>query len=102
MNKVKEFLENYMIHILCVLFLLIVWNNCSQSKTNGKLVKQNNELILQLDSIRNTLVTKDHLSKQLQIEGLRTEKRMIQSTDRKMMDLNRQTEIDSELKKLGN
>ena len=36
----------------------------------------------------------------LQIEGLKSEKRMIQSTDRKMMDLQRQAEIDREIKRL--
>jgi len=61
MNKLKEFLENYMIHILCVLFLLITWNNCSQQSTNGKLVKQNKELVLQLDSIKRYIPTEEKL-----------------------------------------
>ena len=37
----------------------------------------------------------------LQIEGLKTEKRMIQSTDRKILDVNRQSEIDKELETLN-
>jgi hypothetical protein len=40
------------------------------------------------------------ISKDIKIEGLKVEKRMIQSTDRKMMDVNRQSEIDKELKTL--
>ena len=39
--------------------------------------------------------------KDLQIEGLKAEKRMIQSTDRKMFDVSRQTEIDKEIEKLS-
>jgi hypothetical protein len=38
--------------------------------------------------------------KDLLIEGLKTEKRMIQSTDRKMIDVNRQASIDQEIQKL--
>jgi hypothetical protein len=33
----------------------------------------------------------------LQIEGLKSEKRMIQATDRKMLDVQRQTKIDEEI-----
>ena len=40
------------------------------------------------------------LQKQIKIEGLKTEKRMIQSTDRKILDVNRQAEIDKELQQL--
>ena len=38
--------------------------------------------------------------KDLEIEGLKAEKRMIQSVDRKILDVNRQSEIDQEIKKL--
>ena len=47
-----------------------------------------------LDSLNKTL------QKEIKVEGLKVEKRMIQSTDRKIMDLNRQIEIDKELKQL--
>jgi hypothetical protein len=39
-------------------------------------------------------------SKQLQIEGLKSEKRMIQATDRKLLDVQRQTQIEDEIKKI--
>jgi hypothetical protein len=48
------------------------------------------------------MVTKEDLAKELKKEGLKSEKRMIQSTDRKMLDVSRQTQIDEELKKLEN
>ena len=36
----------------------------------------------------------------LEIEGLKSEKRMIQATDRKIFDVNRQNQIEQEIKKL--
>ena len=44
--------------------------------------------------------TKAELKRSIEIEGLKAEKRMIQSTDRRIMDVNRQSEIDAEIKKL--
>ena len=41
------------------------------------------------------------LNIQLQISGLEAEKRMIQATDRKLIDVRRQTEIENEIKKLN-
>ena len=38
--------------------------------------------------------------RELKIEGLNSEKRMIQSTDRKLFDMNRQSEIDKEISQL--
>ncbi|NCX04527.1 MAG: hypothetical protein EBW68_01945, partial [Actinobacteria bacterium] len=53
-------------------------------------------------SYMDSLCTKNELNKIIEIEGLKAEKRMIQSTDRKIMDVNRQSEIDLEIKKLEN
>ena len=36
----------------------------------------------------------------LKIEGLKSEKRMIQATDRKMLDVQRQNEIEKEIQSL--
>ena len=47
-----------------------------------------------------TLVTKEEMAKELKRSGLEAEKRMIQATDRKLLDVRRQTEIEEELKKL--
>ena len=49
-----------------------------------------------------SLCTKNELNRIIEIEGLKAEKRMIQSTDRKIMDVNRQSKIDIEIKKLEN
>jgi hypothetical protein len=41
------------------------------------------------------------LDAQLKISGLESEKRMIQATDRKLLDVRRQTEIENEIKRLN-
>jgi len=55
-------------------------------------------LAVDVKNLKDTAVTKTDL----RIEGLKSEKRMIQSTDRKLLDVNRQSQIDAELKKLEN
>ena len=57
-----------------------------------------NATLEQLKKQNDSLFTQ--VQKQIKIEGLESEKRMIQSTDRKLMDVNRQSEIDKEIKEL--
>jgi hypothetical protein len=64
--------------------------------TNSELTKLRKEVQTQRQ-VLDKLPTK----KDLQIEGLKSEKRMIQATDRKMLDVQRQTEIDKEIEKLN-
>jgi len=101
MKKVKEFLKEYMDYIVFVLVLIIFLKTC---KTNGKIEnveKKLNTTTQKIDSLNNSLtnLNKD-LKKEIKIEGLKSEKRMIQSTDRKMLDVTRQTEIDKEISEL--
>jgi len=94
-----KFIEQHIIKILIAfgfVFVVLFVQNCSTSRKLDKLEKQDKITNAQLDSI----ATRDELTKALTIEGLKSEKRMIQSTDRKMLDVNRQTAIDEELKKL--
>jgi hypothetical protein len=59
------------------------------------------KVLNEIDSVKTEISNlKQELKKEIKVEGLKTEKRMIQSTDRKIMDLNRQIEIDKELKQL--
>jgi Fe2+ transport system protein B len=92
MNKFNLFLENHGTKIVLVLLMLTYMKSCSIDSEVSKLKKEakaNQEII-------NALPT----AKQLQIEGLKAEKRMIQATDRKLIDVRRQTEIEEEIKKL--
>lgn len=89
MNKFNLFLEKHGIKIIIVLLLLTYMKSCSVNSEVTKVKKQ----ITVLDS----LATK----KDLEIEGLKAEKRMIQATDRKMMDVQRQSEIDKQIETLS-
>jgi len=91
--KFLEFLKKYQQHLLLVLFLLLLLKSCG---TNSEVTKLRKEVESQ-KAILTSLPTK----KDLQIEGLKSEKRMIQATDRKMLDVQRQTEIDNEIEKLN-
>ncbi len=78
--------------ILLFLFLLLFLKQCGVGRDLERIKKENLKISGKMDS----LVSK----KDLIIEGLKTEKRMIQSTDRKMIDVTRQSSIDQEIQKL--
>jgi len=83
--------------IFFFLLVVIFFNTCGNpTKGTNKRVE---ELTQQVDSLR-TELQKVPTAKQLQIEGLKAEKRMIQSTDRKMLDVQRQSAIDKEIQAL--
>jgi len=89
MNKVEQFLQKQGLKVVIFLLVLTYMKSCGVDREVTKVKKQ----LITLDS----LATK----KDLEIEGLKAEKRMIQATDRKMLDVQRQSDIDVELKKLG-
>ena len=89
MNKVEQFLQKHGLKVVIFLLVLTYMKSCGVDREVTKVKKQ----LTTLDS----LATK----RDLEIEGLKAEKRMIQATDRKMLDVQRQSDIDVELKKLG-
>jgi serine/threonine protein phosphatase PrpC len=91
METIKNFIKKNFSTIVMILALLTFFKSCGDSRALAKMNKQ-----------METLVTKEDLAKELKKEGLKTEKRMIQATDRKMLDVSRQTQIDEELKKIEN
>ena len=94
MNKFEEFVDKHFHKIALFLLAVILFNTCGNPvKPLNKRVDSLNEKI---DSLTKITVTQ----KQLRIEGLKAEKRMIQSIDRKIIDVNRQSEIDKELDSL--
>jgi hypothetical protein len=95
MKLLEKIKGNFEIISLCLLAIVLV-RQCSSNRDIDKLEKQSKIQTSILDSIS----SREELEILLEIEGLKTEKRMIQSTDRKMLDVNRQTEIDAEIKKL--
>jgi len=91
-----NFLNLHFSKIAVGLLFVIFIQECNNSSKLSDLEKKVKVANVKLDSIS----TRDELQAKLEIEGLKAEKRMIQSTDRTMLDVNRQSEIDSQLKKL--
>jgi len=89
----KKFVENNFTVIVLVIALLGLFKSCGDGRELSKMRKE-------VQTIKDSTYTKEELNLRLQIEGLKAEKRMIQSTDRKILDVNRQTQIDNEIKKL--
>jgi hypothetical protein len=91
-----NFINQNFSKIVVGLLLVILLQECSNSSNISGLEKKVKSANAKLDSI----CRRDELVSRLEIEGLKAEKRMIQSTDRTMLDVNRQAEIDIQLKKL--
>lgn len=89
----KKFVENNFTVIVLVIALLTFFKGCSDSR---EITKIKNEI----KTIKDSTYTKKELNIVLQIEGLKSEKRMIQATDRKILDVQRQTKIDQEVVEL--
>lgn len=92
----KEFLKKNFTIIVLVLAVLTFFKSCGDSRALSKMNKQMETLVTKEEM----LVTKEEMAKELRRSGLEAEKRMIQATDRKLLDVRRQTEIEEELKKL--
>ena len=94
MNKFEQFIEKHFNKLALFLLIVTFLNTCGNPNkvTNKRL----DALTTKIDSLQSITVNK----KDLQIEGLKAEKRMIQSVDRKIFDVNRQTEIDKEIETL--
>jgi hypothetical protein len=95
MKKVTDFIEKYG---LILLLVLIVTSTCSSGMSKRRSEKKISD---QFDSLKTEIKTlKNDLKKEIKIEGLKVERRMIDATDRKILDVNRQTKIDSILQQL--
>ena len=95
MKIIEKIKSNFEVIVLVFLAVLFV-KQCGANRDIEKLAKQSKIQSAILDSVAN----KQELKNMIEIEGLKVEKRMIQSTDRKILDVNRQSEIDLEIKKL--
>ena len=101
MKNILNFLDKWSTRIMLPLSLIVFLKTCSTNSKIEKLEKKVTEQTNKIDSIvKNNSVSKDLLDRMLKVEGLKSEKRMIQSTDRKILDVNRQSEIDKEIQNL--
>ena len=89
----KKFIENNFVVIVLVIALLTFFKGCGDTRELSKIKND-------IKTIKDSTYTKDELNRQLRISGLEAEKRMIQATDRKIMDVQRQSEIEREIDNL--
>jgi hypothetical protein len=90
----KKFVQNNFTVIVLVIAFLGFFKSCNDSRHLSKIK-------LEIKTIKDSTYTKTELDKQLKISGLEAEKRMIQATDRTLLDVRRQTEIEEEIKRLN-
>lgn len=89
MKPILNFIDAWGVRIMFLLVVITFFKTCS---TNSKVQAVN-------DSV-DTLSVK--LRREIKIEGLKSEKRAIQASDRKILDVTRQTQIDQEISKISN
>lgn len=89
----KKFLETNFTIIVLLISLITLFKSCGDSRQLSKIKSE-------IKSIKDSTFTKEELLRELKISGLESEKRMIQATDRKLLDVRRQTEIEAEIEKL--
>jgi hypothetical protein len=89
MKPILNFIDAWGIRIMFLLVVITFFKTCS---TNSRVQAVN-------DSV-DTLSVK--LRREIKIEGLKSEKRAIQASDRKILDVTRQTQIDQEISKISN
>jgi hypothetical protein len=89
----KKFVQENFVVIVLAITLLTFFKGCSDSRELSKIKKD-------IQNIKDSTFTKEELLVELKISGLESEKRMIQATDRKLLDVRRQTEIEEEIKAL--
>ena len=95
-----KFIDQHFTKIIIIILFIAFIQTCTISRKSSSLEKQSKITNARLDSIQTIIFSKTDISKLIEIEGLKSEKRMIQATDRKIFDVNRQAEIDKEIKKL--
>jgi hypothetical protein len=93
MNKFNLFLTDHGTKFILVLLVLIYFKSCGIDSELSKLKKEikiENTNAAEVKLLIKNLPTKLDIT----VEGLKAEKRMIQGTDRKMLDVQRQNEIE--------
>ena len=89
----KNFIQKNFTTIVLVITLVSFFKGCGDGRELSKIRKE-------IQIIKDSTYTKQEMNVELIIMGLESEKRMIQATDRKLLDVHRQTQIDQEIKKL--
>jgi hypothetical protein len=94
MKTLLNIIDQWGLRVSLLLVLIISLKTCSTNSKIEKVTEKTEKIKTQIDSLS------VELRKEIRLEGLKSEKRMIQSTDRKILDVNRQSEIDKEISNL--
>jgi hypothetical protein len=89
----KKYIQENFTMIVFVIAVLSLLKSCGDGRELSKIKRE-------ITAIKDSTYTKQELQSELKIMGLEAEKRMIQATDRKILDVQRQTQIEEEIKKL--
>lgn len=89
----KKFIQENFTIIVLVIAVLTLFKSCGDSRELTNIKKE-------IKAIKDSTYNKRELNIELKVMGLEAEKRMIQATDRKIFDVQRQTQIDEEIKQL--
>lgn len=87
MKNFLNILDVWGVRMMTILILIIFMKTCSTNSRVDKVKTQVQSNNAKIDSLT------FELRKEIRLEGLETERRMIQSTDRDIMDVNRQGKI---------
>ena len=75
-----KFIDQHFTKIIIIILFIAFIQTCTISRKSSSLEKQSKITNARLDSIQTILFTKNDIAKLIEIEGLKSEKRMIQST----------------------
>jgi hypothetical protein len=81
----KKFIQENFTVIVLAITILTFFKGCGDTREISKVRKEMSDL-------------EKRLEVKMKIEGLKSEKRMIQSTDRKLIDVERGIKVDEEIK----
>lgn len=95
MKKVVDFINKYGMVIITPLILIMFLKTCSTNSRVDSVTKQVEMTNQKIDSLEMDF------ENEIQIEGLRSEKRMIQSVSRSLIDRERERQIDKEIERLS-
>jgi hypothetical protein len=90
-----EFINKYGMVIITPLILIMFLKTCSTNSRVDNVTKQVEMTNQKIDSLETDF------EKEIQIEGLKSEKRMIQSVSRSLIDRERERQIDKEIERLN-
>lgn len=96
MKKIKNFFNENGYLLVVVLMFLLFMQNCNHNSHMKSLKKE----LITIQTTNDSLAKE--MQKEIKIEGLKSELRMIQATDRKILDVQRQNQIEVEIKNIQN